>query len=60
MNEVYKFYLGILLILIGGIYVFWSLSKKDIDSSDWLKKVDSVNSWVIAFVLISVGIILMF
>ncbi len=60
MNQYNQVYIGILLVVIGVIYIFWNINKTDRNNSDWLKKVDSVNSWVIALVLIGVGIILIF
>ncbi len=60
MNEKYKFYIGISLIIIGVVYVIWNLKKENYDNNDYLKKADSVNSWVIALVLIGSGIVMLF
>jgi hypothetical protein len=60
MDENYKFYIGILLIAIGVGYAFWNLNKEDYDSNDWLKEVDSTNSWGIVFFLIVIGIVMLF
>lgn len=63
MEEVNKVYVGILMIIVGGFYVYYILNREDhndSNSENWSKKVILVDDWSIAIFLILGGLILLF